>query len=134
MKLRGIYFVWEKSSRGSIRSRASFCYSAGIYFYSAHTRTIFGFHTLLLSFQLLDKPWSQVSSLLPPGSCLRFLSRIGFSNPTHCSSIFHRVLLSHALALSESQFVHSKKSIRIYTSMHSRGLELMKTDRYQARG
>ena len=33
------------------------------------------------TFQLLDKPWSQVSSL-PPGSCLRLVSRIGFSNPT----------------------------------------------------
>ena len=35
------------------------------------------------TFQLLDKrPWSQVSSLLPPGSCLQFLSRIGFSDPS----------------------------------------------------
>ena len=34
------------------------------------------------TFQLLDKPWPQVSSILPPGSCLQFLSRIGFSNPT----------------------------------------------------
>ena len=33
------------------------------------------------TFELLDKPWSQVSSL-PPGSCLQFLSRIGFSTPT----------------------------------------------------
>ena len=33
------------------------------------------------TFHLLDKPWSQVSPLLPPGSCLKFLSRIGFSNP-----------------------------------------------------
>ena len=31
---------------------------------------------------LLDRPWSQVSSLLPPGTCLQFLSRIGFSIPT----------------------------------------------------
>ena len=31
---------------------------------------------------LLDKPWSQVSCLLPPGTCLQFLSRIGFSIPT----------------------------------------------------
>ena len=31
----------------------------------------------------------------------------------HCSSIFHRVLLTHALALSASQFVHKKKSQRI---------------------
>ena len=31
---------------------------------------------------LLDKPWPQVSSLLPPGTCLQFLSRTGFSIPT----------------------------------------------------
>ena len=43
-----------------------------------------------------------------------------------CSSIFHRVLLTHALALSASQFMHKKKSQRIYTSMHSAGLELAK--------
>ena len=34
------------------------------------------------TFQLPDKPWSQVSSLLLPGPCLQFLSRIGFSTPT----------------------------------------------------
>ena len=45
---------------------------------------------------------------------------------SHCSSICHRVLLTHALALSASQFVHKKKSQRIYTSMHSAGLELTK--------
>ena len=44
----------------------------------------------------------------------------------HCPSIFHRVLLTHALALSASQFVHKKKSLRIYTSMHSGGFELTK--------
>ena len=27
---------------------------------------------LTCTFQLLDKPWSQVSSLLPPGTCLQF--------------------------------------------------------------
>ena len=31
--------------------------------------------------------------------------------------MFHRVLLTHALALSASQLVHTKKSLRIYTSM-----------------
>ena len=41
---------------------------------------------------------------------------------SRCSSIFHRMLLTHALALSASQFVHKKKSQRIYTSMHSAGL------------
>ena len=40
--------------------------------------------------------------------------------------MFHRVLLTHALALSASQLVHKKKSQRIYTSMHSAGLELTK--------
>ena len=37
---------------------------------------------------------------------------------SHCSSIFHRVLLSHALAFSASQFVREKTSPRTYTSMH----------------
>ena len=74
----------------------------------------------LPTFQLLDKPWSQVSSLLPPGSCL-IAHRV---KQSHCS-IFDRVLLTHALALFASQFVH-KKSQRVYTSMHSAGLELTK--------
>ena len=38
-----------------------------IYISSSHTST----------FQLLDKPWSQVDALHPPGSFLHFLSRIG---------------------------------------------------------
>ena len=85
------------------------------FFFFSHTST----------FQLLDKPWSQVSSLSPP----RFLPSIFIAHrvqQSHCSSIFHRVLLTHALALSASQFVHKKKSQRIYTSMHSAGLELTK--------
>ena len=31
---------------------------------------------------LQDKPWSQVSSLLPSGTCIPFLSLIGFNIPT----------------------------------------------------
>ena len=77
------------------------------------------------TFQLPDKPWSQLTSLPPPGYCLQFLSRKGSAIP-HCSSIFHRVLLTHALSRSASHFVHKKKSQRIYTSMHSAGLELTK--------
>ena len=45
---------------------------------------------------------------------------------SHCSSICHRVLLTHALALSARQFVHKNESQRIYTSMHSAGLVLTK--------
>ena len=59
----------------------------------------------------------------------RFLPSIFIAHrvqQSHCSSIVHRVLLTHALGLSASQFVHKKKSQRIYTSMHSAGLELTK--------
>ena len=59
----------------------------------------------------------------------RFLPSIFIAHrvqQSHCSSIFHRVLLTHALALSASQFVHKRKSQRIYTNMHSAGLELTK--------
>ena len=46
---------------------------------------------------------------------------------SHCSSIFHRVLLTHTRARSASQFVHKKKPPRIYTSrMHSGGFDLTK--------
>ena len=45
---------------------------------------------------------------------------------SYCSSILHRMLLTHALALSASPFLHKKKSPRIYTSMHSGGFELTK--------
>ena len=59
----------------------------------------------------------------------RFLPSIFIAHKvqqSHYSSIVHRVLLTHALALSASQFVHKKKYQQIYTSMHSAGLELTK--------
>ena len=59
----------------------------------------------------------------------RFLPSIFIAHrvqQSHCSSIFHRGLLTHALALSASQFVHEKKSPRIYPSIHSGGFELTK--------
>ena len=68
-----------------------------------------------------------VTGVIP--SPRRFLPSIFIAHrvqQSHCSSIFRLVLLSHALALSASQFVHKKKSQRIYTSMHSAGLELTK--------
>ena len=41
---------------------------------------------------------------------------------------FHRMLLTtHALALSASQFVHKKRSVRIDTNTHSDGLELTRS-------
>ena len=62
----------NNAAHGTVQ-RDSVDNKASLFFFSfSHTFT----------FQLLDKPWSQVSSLLPPGSCLRFLSRIGFNDPT----------------------------------------------------
>ena len=50
---------------------------------------------------------------------------------SHCSSISRRVLLTHALAFSASQFVRQKKSPRIYASMHALGgIRTHETDLY----
>ena len=68
-----------------------------------------------------------VTGVVPSPS--RFLPSIFIAHRvqrSHCSSIFHRVLLTHALALSASQFMRKKKSLRIYVSIHSAGLELTK--------
>ena len=91
------------------------------------------FHTS--TFQLLlDKPW--VTGVVPSPS--RFSPSILVAHRvqhSHCSSNFRRVLLTHAPALSVSQFVHKKKPPRMYTSIHSGRLELTKlTCTYQARG
>ena len=84
----------------------------------------FFFHYFLHTFtpQLLDRPWSQVLSLLPPGACLRSSTVIAHRvQQSHCSSTVYRVLLTHALALSANQFVHRKKTPRFYTSTCTRG-------------
>ena len=68
-----------------------------------------------------------VTGVVPSAS--RFLPSIFIAHrvqQSHCSSSFHRMLLTHALAFSASQIVHKKKSPRIHTSMHSGGFELTK--------
>ena len=79
---------------------------------------IFFLHTCVIYFPASGQ--AVVTGVVP--SPPRFLPSI-FITPrvqqSHCSSIFHRVLLTHALAFSASQFVRKKKSTRIYTSMHS---------------
>ena len=64
---------------------------------------------------LLDKPWSQVSSLLPPDTCLQFLSRIGFSIPT-ARRFSSNVANSRSRAFRQSFFTQEK----IPTSMCTR--------------
>ena len=76
--------------------------------------------------------WSQVSSLLPPGSCLQLFIAHRVQQ-SHCSSIFHRVLLTHALALSASQYAH-KKSPNELIRVALGGTRTHETDLYQARG
>ena len=67
----------------------------------------------------------------------RFLSSIIIAHrvqQSHCSSIFHRVLLTPALALSASQFARKKK---VPTDLHENtlgGIRTHETHLYQARG
>ena len=68
---------------------------------------------------------TEVSSLLPPVLAFNFFIAHGVQQ-SHYSSFSHRVVLTHALALSASQFVHKKKPTRICMSMHSGGFELTK--------
>ena len=58
---------------------------------------------------LLDKRWSQVSSLLAPGTCIQFLSRIGFRIPT--ASRFSSNVRSRSRAFRYSFCYARKKSL-----------------------
>ena len=77
--------------------------------------------------------------------CPRFLPSIFTAHrvqQSHCSSSFHRVtLLTHALAFSESQFVHKKSSCaqekfptNSYDEYALGGFRTHETNLYQARG
>ena len=88
---------------------------------------LFFSHTF--TFQVLDKPWSQVSSLLPPGSCLQFLSRIGFSNLVDFSS---SVANSRSRAFRKSICAQEKAPTNLYE--YALGRARTQTDLYQARG
>ena len=99
--------------------------AAGICRHSSRGRSIIFFFVTPIYFPASGQ--SVVAGVAP--SSPRFLPSIFIAErvrQSHCSSIFHRVLLTHALALSASQFVHKKNSPRIYTSMHSGGFEVTK--------
>ena len=59
---------------------------------------------------LQDKRWSQVSSLLAPGTCIQFLSRIGFRIPT-ASRFSSNVVRSRSRAFRYSFCYARKKSL-----------------------
>ena len=83
---------------------------------------LFFFHAP--TFQFWTSRGYRCRPFFPPVLAFNFIAhRV---QQSHCSSISRRELLTHALALSASQFVHKKKSHRNYTSMHSAGLEVTK--------
>ena len=80
----------------------------------------FCFLTHIFYFSLPASGQAVVTGVVPSPRPPRFLPSFFIAHRVHqqsrCSSIFHRVLLTHALALSASQFVRKKKSPQIYTS------------------
>ena len=92
---------------------------------------LFSFLFRTSTFQLLDKPWSQVSSLFRPGSCLHFLSRIGFSNPT--ARRFFIAANSRSRAFRKSIYAQEKVPTNLYEYALG-GIRTHETDLYQARG
>ena len=75
----GLIFVLFHTVPGIVPGTFFFFFFFNHHFYFPAQLLIVGGFTIS---DLLDKRWSQVSSLLPPGTRLQFLSRIGFSIPT----------------------------------------------------
>ena len=104
----------------------------------AHTMYVYKIRFFLFSFAHFHFPASGqavVTGVVP--SPPRFLPSFFFAHrvqQSHCSSIVHRVLLTHPLALSASQFVHKKKSQRFLYEYALGGARTHETDLYQARG
>ena len=80
------------------------------------------FYSNSFTVQVLDKSWSQVLSLLPPGFSFFFFTH-GVQE-SQCPSIYHRVLLTHALVLAACKCEDKKVSTNLYVRDE--------TDLYQA--
>ena len=121
-KSQSVYFVSFEEPTYLLR------YFSHVVCVAQHSKTVFlSCFFFFAHFHFPASGRAVVTGVVP--SPPRFLPSIFIAHrvqQSHCSSIVHRVLLTHALALSASQFVHKKKSQRIYTSMHSAGLELTK--------
>ena len=103
-------------------------------FWCGHSRDSNVFFFLVFFTLLLSSFWTSRGHRccpFPP----RFLPSIFIEHrvqQSRCWSIFHRVLLTHALTPSASQFGHKQQSLRIYTSVHSGGVGTHETDPCQA--
>ena len=93
------------ASQGKKHARPRVDWLTTLFFFFLHT---------FCTFQLLNKPWSQVSSLLPPGSCLQFLSRIGFSNSTLLADFSSSVANSRFRAFRKSTCAQEKFPTNLY--------------------
>ena len=92
------------------------------------------FGTLLLSSFWRTSRGHRCRPFFPPGSGLQFLSRIGFTNPALLVDFSSSVANSRSRAF-RSQFVHKKKSPRIYSSIYALGgIRTHETDLNQGRG
>ena len=93
-------------------------------FFSSHTST----------FHLLDKTWSQVSSLLPPGSWIHFSSSIGFSNPTARRFSVDCKLVAHSRSRTFRKSTCAQgKVLMIFYECALEGIRPHEADLYQAR-
>ena len=94
--------------------------------------TVFPPHTHLLSSFWTSKLWSQMSSL-PPGTCLQFLSRIGFGIPT-ARRFSSSVANSRSRAFHKSICAQEKVPTNLdYTSKNALGGIRTHETLYQAR-
>ena len=114
---------------GSIECRihlfsASVCF---LLFLHVLTLVYIFFHTLLVS-----NFWTSRGILPSPSRLLPSIFISHRVQKSHCSWTFLPVVQTHAFAIFASQFVDKRKFQRIYTSMHSAGLELTKLTYYQA--
>ena len=124
LALSASQFVHKKKSQ---RFYTSTCMHSGGFELTKLTYFYLFYFFLFTHFYFPASGQAVVTGVVP--SPPRFLPSVFIAHrvqQSHYSSTFHRVLLTHALALSASQFVHKKKSQRIYTSMHSAGLGLTK--------
>ena len=112
------------------------CFAPSLSYLQLHVRqvvcsTVFFFFPCTL---LLSSFWTSRghrSSLLPPGSCLQFLSRIGFSNPT-ARRFSSSVANSRPRAFRRS-ICAQEAPTNLYEYALG-GIQTHETDLYQARG
>ena len=86
-----------------------------VHFFSLLFLFFFSFFRILLSsFWTSRGHRSQVSTLFPAGSCLQFLSPIGFSNPTAHRFFIERFANSRSRAFCQSNCAQEKVPTNLY--------------------